>query len=385
MRNEFPIFEKHPDWVYLDTAATAQKPKCVIDALASFYSEDYATVHRAIYRQSIHASELYHQTRMTAAQFLNADPDEIVFTRGTTDAINLVAQSFGRTFISRGDEIVISEMEHHSNLVPWQMLAKEKGAVLRFIPVNDRGELEWEGMITPKTKIVALAHISNVTGTINPIAEIGKAAHAVGAKLLVDGAQAAPHLKIDVQALNCDFYAFSGHKCYGPTGVGVLFGKKELLDRMPPVQGGGDMIAWVEKEEATYQSAPLRFEAGTPIIGSVIALKPALEFVQRHLGHAFPLKYATKKLQAIPNLKIIGTAPEKGPIITFHIDGVHPLDLATFLDIKNISIRSGHLCAQPLLKRFGLEAAARISFGIYSTTKEVDRFAEALEEMLVAF
>lgn len=382
MRDEFPIFEKHPDWVYLDTAATAQKPKCVIDALASFYSEDYATVHRAIYRQSLHASELYHATRRTAASFMNADADEIIFTRGTTDAINLVAQSYGRTFISEGDEILISEMEHHSNLVPWQMLAKEKKAHLCFIPVNEKGVLEWEGCISEKTKIVALAHVSNVTGTINPIAEIGKAAHALGAKLVVDGAQAAPHMKINVQALNCDFYAFSGHKCYGPTGVGVLFGKKELLDRMPPIQGGGDMIAWVEKEETTYQSAPLRFEAGTPMIGSVIALRHALEFVQKHLGHTFPLEYATNRLQAIPNLKIIGTAPSKAPIITFHIDGIHPLDLATFLDIKNISIRSGHLCAQPLLKRFGLDAAARVSFGLYSTVEEVDQFAEAVEEMV---
>lgn len=382
MRDEFPIFEKNPDWIYLDTAATAQKPKCVIDALASFYSEDYATVHRAIYKQSIRASELYHQTRAYAAEFLNADVDEIIFTRGTTDGINLVAQSYGKTFVYPGDEILISEMEHHSNLVPWQMLAKERGAVLRFIPVNDRGELEWEGWITPKTKIVALAHISNVTGTINPIAEIGKAAHLVGAKLLVDGAQAAAHLKIDVQALNCDFYAFSGHKCYGPTGVGVLFGKKEILDQMPPIQGGGDMIAWVEKDGTTYQSAPLRFEAGTPIIGSVIALKPALEFVTRHLGHTYPMEYATRRLESISNLRIIGTSKQKGPIITFHIDGIHPLDLATFLDIKNISVRSGHLCAQPLLKRFGVEGAARISFGVYNTREEVDRFAEAVLEVI---
>lgn len=382
MRNEFPIFEKHPDWIYLDTAATAQKPKCVIDALTRFYSEDYATVHRAIYKQSIHASEQYHATRVAAARFLNAESDEIVFTRGTTDAINLVAQSFGRTFLKSGDEILVSEMEHHSNFVPWQMIAKETGAVLRIIPVNEQGILEWEGLITSRTKMVAVAHISNVTGTVNPIEQMGKAAHAVGAKLLVDGAQAAPHIKIDVQALQCDFYAFSGHKCYGPTGVGVLFGKRELLDRMPPVQGGGDMIAWVGKEGTTYQSPPLRFEAGTPIIASVIALKSALEFVEEHLDHRFPLQYATKKLQAIPGLKVIGTAPEKGPIITFHIDGVHPLDLATYLDIKNISIRSGHLCAQPLLRKFGLEAAARVSFGLYSTIEDVDQLVIAVDEII---
>lgn len=385
MRNEFPIFQKHPEWIYFDTAATAQKPRCVIDALAKFYAEDYATVHRAVYRQSVRASEQYHETRIAAAQFLNAAPEEIVFTRGTTDAINLVAQSYGRTFINAGDEILISEMEHHSNLVPWQMLAKEKGAHLRFIPVDNRGVLEWKGWITPKTKIVSLAHVSNVTGTINPIAEIGKAAHAVEAILVVDGAQAAPHMPIDVQALNCDFYAFSGHKCYGPTGVGVLFGKAEILAYMPPVQGGGDMIAWVDLESTTYQSPPMRFEAGTPIIGSVIALKTALEFIEAHRKPDGLLAYATKKLQAIPNLKVIGTAPEKGPIITFHIDGIHPLDIATLLDVKNIAVRSGHLCAQPLLKRFGLTAAARISFGLYNTVEEVDLFVGAVSEIAVQY
>lgn len=381
MRSEFPIFDAHPDLIYLDTAATAHKPRCVIDALVKFYSEDYATVHRAIYKQAMRASEEYHETRATAARFLNANPDEIVFTRGTTDALNLVAQSYGKTVLKPGDEILISEMEHHSNFVPWQMLAKETGAILRFIPVNGQGVLEWEGLLTSKTKIVAIAHVSNVTGTINPIAEIGKAAHAVGAKLVVDGAQAAPHMKIDVVALGCDFYAFSGHKCYGPTGVGVLFGKRELLEEMPPLQGGGDMIARVEKECTTYQAPPLRFEAGTPIIGSVIALKTALEFVQKNIKPCPLLRIATKKLLEIPGLKIIGTAPQKGPIITFCIEGVHPLDLATLLDLKNIAIRSGHLCAQPLLRRFGLEAAARISFGLYNTEEEIDLFASAVAEI----
>ncbi len=381
MRNEFPIFKNHPNWIYFDTAATAQKPRSVIDAIAKFYSEDYATVHRAIYSQAVKASEQYHESRETAAQFLNADSYEIVFTRGTTDAINLVARSFGKAFLKPHDEILISEMEHHSNFVPWQMIAKETGATLRFIPMNERGVLEWEGQITSRTKIVALAHMSNVTGTINPIALIAEEAHRVGAVLVVDGAQAAPHMKIDVRALNCDFYAFSGHKCYGPTGVGVLFGKSEWLKKMPPVQGGGDMIAWVEKEETAYQSPPLRFEAGTPIIGSVIALKAALEFVNQNRKDDTLLEYATQKLLTIPNLKIIGMAPHKGPIITFHIEGIHPLDLATFLDIKNIAIRSGHLCAQPLLRKFGLEAAARASFGLYNTLDEVDRFAAALEQV----
>ncbi len=385
MRREFPIFKKHPGFIYLDSAATAQKPKCVIDALVKFYSQDYATVHRALYSHSIRASEQYHLTRVEAAHFLNADPDEIVFTRGTTDAINLVAQSYGRTFLEPGDEILISEMEHHSNFVPWQMLAKEKSLSLRLIPMDERGVLQWEGQITPKTKIVSLAHVSNVTGTINPIREIAAAAHAVGAKMVVDGAQAAPHMRIDVRSLGADFYAFSGHKCYGPTGVGILFGKRELLFSMPPVQGGGDMIAWVEEEGSAYQSPPMRFEAGTPIIGSVIALRSALQFVQKsayHLGPHPLLEYATQELKAIAGLRIIGTAPEKGPIITFHIDGIHPLDLATFLDLKNIAIRSGHLCAQPLLKKFELDAAARVSFGIYNTLEEIDSLVEAVKEVV---
>lgn len=381
MRNEFPIFRKHPEWIYLDSAATAHKPQCVIDALSQFYAEDYATVHRAIYRPSLKATEQYNETRLTAARFLNAAaPEEIIFTRGTTDAINLVALSYGRAFLKSGDEILISEMEHHSNIVPWQMVAKETGALLRWIPMDERGVLQWRGHITAKTKIVSLAHVSNVTGTINPIAEIGQEAHRFGAKFLVDGAQAAPHMKIDVQALNCDFYAFSGHKCYGPTGIGVLYGKKELLECMPPVQGGGDMIERVELGHTTYQMPPLRFEAGTPIIGSAIALKAALEFIEQHRHSENLQEYAAERLLSIPGLKIIGTAPEKGPIITFHIEGIHPLDIATLLDLRNISIRSGHLCAQPLLRKFGLEAAARISFGIYNTREEVDRFLEALSD-----
>lgn len=381
MRDEFPIFKKHPEWIYLDSAATAQKPQCVIDALTKFYSEDYATVHRAIYRYSLHASEQYRETRLTAARFLNASPDEIIFTKGTTDALNLVAQSYGRKVLKPGDEILITEMEHHSNLVPWQMIAKETGATLRYIPFDTRGVLEWEGTITPRTKIVALAHVSNVTGTIHPIRAIADAAHAVGAKLVVDGAQAAPHLKIDVQALGADFYAFSSHKCYGPTGVGVLYGKKELLEEMPPLQGGGDMIERVELEETSYQLPPLRFEAGTPSIAGVIGLKTALEFVEKHRHPDTLLGFATEKLLKIPGLKIIGTAPEKGPILTFHIEGVHPLDLATLLDLKNISIRSGHLCAQPLLRKFGLTAAARASFGLYNTREEVDQLIEAVMEV----
>jgi cysteine desulfurase/selenocysteine lyase len=385
MRHEFPIFSAHPDLIYLDSAATAHKPQCVIDALTNFYAKDYATVHRAIYRGSLRASEQYQETRSTAARFLNASsPEEIVFTRGTTDAINLVAQSYGRTFLQPGDEILISEMEHHSNIVPWQMLAQQTGALLRWIPMDPQAVLHWEGTITPKTKIVSLAHISNVTGTINPIAQIAHAAHAVGAKLVVDGAQAAPHMLIDVQALDCDFYAFSGHKCYGPTGIGVLYGKKELLELMPPIQGGGDMIERVDFETTTYQAPPLRFEAGTPLIAQVIALKTALEFIEENRQPDTLLPYATERLQAISGLKIIGTAPHKGPLITFHVEGVHPLDLATLLDLKNIAIRSGHLCAQPLLRKFGLTAVARASFGLYNTQREVDLLADGLVGVLAA-
>ncbi len=383
MRELFPIFKAHPELVYLDSAATAHKPQGVIDALTTFYADDYATVHRAAYRPSLKATELYNQARETARRFLNAAHwEEIVFTRGTTDAINLVALSYARTHLKEGDEILISEMEHHSNLVPWQMT----GFKLRFIPMNAQGVLEWQGKITPQTKLVALAHISNVTGTVNPIAEIAREAHRCGAVLLVDGAQAAPHHPIDVQALDCDFYAFSSHKCYGPTGVGVLYGKRALLEKMPPVQGGGDMIERVELERTTYQQPPLRFEAGTPSIGSVIALKAALDFIE---GIGRPelaahgqslLQLATEGLKTVPGLSIVGTAPEKGPLITFRIEGVHPLDLATWLDLRNIAVRSGHLCAQPCLRAFGLEAAVRASFGCYNTKAEVEKFVRLVAQ-----
>lgn len=383
MRDEFPIFTAHPELIYLDSAATAHKPRSVIEALSRFYSEDYATVHRAAYRPSLRATEKYNETRAKVAQFLHAaHVDEIVFTRGTTDALNLVAQSYARTYLQPGDEIVVSEMEHHSNLVPWQMVAKQTGAHLRWIPANEQGVLEWVGCIQPKTKLVAVAHMSNVTGTIHPIKEMARAAHAVGAKIVVDGAQSAPHMKIDVQDLDCDFYAFSGHKCYGPTGVGVLYGKRELLEMMPPVQGGGDMIERVELDQTTYQKPPLRFEAGTPLIAPVVALKTALEFVETHRISNELTVYATEQMLAIPGLRIIGNAPNKGPIITFQIEGIHPLDLATLLDLKHIAIRSGHLCAQPLLRKFGLNSACRLSFAVYNRLEEVEFFVKTLIEIV---
>jgi len=385
MRDEFPIFAKHPNLIYFDTAATAHKPACVIEALSRFYAEDYATVHRAIYQNSLHATELYNGARETVRQFLNAEKsEEIVFTRGTTDALNLVALSWGKAHIGAGDEIVVSEMEHHSNLVPWQLLAEKTGAKIRWIPMNLDGTLAWQEAIRPGVKLVAVGHISNVTGTINPIREIVEAAHRVGAVVVVDGAQAAPHQRVDVQALGCDFYAFSGHKCYGPTGVGVLYGKQSRLEEMAPIEGGGDMIESVTLEKTTFAKPPLRFEAGTPIIGSVIGLKAALEWMQRRGLEKLAL-HETKlrirfeeQLKMIKGVKILGTAASKGALCTFVIEGVHPLDLATWLDLQKIALRSGHLCAQPTLKKFGLETAIRASFGAYNTVEEVDRVCGAI-------
>ena len=381
-RELFPIFRHHPELIYLDSAATAHKPDCVIEALTKFYSQDYATVHRAIYRSAVRATELYDEARETVRRFINANyREEIVFTRGTTESIHLVSRAYP---LLQGDVVLLSELEHHSNLVPWQMLAQEKGIILRWIPVRQSGELDLQLPFPPNTKLVAITHVSNVTGTVTPIREIVEEAHRIHAVVLVDGAQAAPHLPVDVQALDVDFYAFSGHKCYGPTGIGVLYGKQELLARMAPLQGGGSMVDHVDFEKSTYQEPPLRFEAGTPIIGSAIGLKAALDFLQKaglKRAEAWEhrlLTLATEGLGRIPGLRIIGTSERKGPILTFTIDGVHPLDLAALLDCQNIAIRTGHLCAQPLLRRFGCEAAARASFALYNTEEDVERLIEAV-------
>lgn len=387
MRKLFPIFKKKPSLIYLDSAATTQKPQSVIDALTQFYSEEYATVHRAIYFSSLAASEKYNEARQAAAHFLNAkSSNEIVFTRGTTESINLVALSFGQTFLQPGDEILISELEHHSNLVPWQMCAQRTGATLRYMPFDQKGEIDYFSSIHSKTKIVAISHMSNVTGAIHPIKEIAKAVHSVGGILVVDGAQSAPHLSIDVQALDCDFYAFSGHKCYGPTGVGILYGKSDLLQLMSPIFGGGDMIEKVELDKTIYANPPLRFEAGTPMIASVIALKVALEFIQNHreeIAKENDLRiYLESKLIEIPTLRVLNSSSQKGPLTTFSIDSIHPLDLATWLDLKQIAIRTGHLCAQPALRHFGLESAARVSFGVYNTFEEVDFFVDELKKII---
>ena len=392
---EFPMLQKKvhgKPFIYLDSAATTQKPQSVIDAITRFYAEEYATVHRAIYDTAAHATEQYNNVRKQVQQFLNAEgSEEIIFTKGTTEAINLVASSFGRAFVRRDDEIIISEMEHHSNIVPWQILCEQTGAHLKIIPIDDSGQLileAFEKLLTDRTKLVSIAHVTNTTGTINPIKQMAGLAHAKGAKIFVDGAQSASHMMVDVQELDIDFYAFSGHKAYGPTGIGVLYGKRELLEKMPPYQGGGDMIEQVTLAATTYQKPPLRFEAGTPLIAEVMGLGAALTFIEsigRNQIAAWEqslLEHATKNLLEIPGLKMIGTAPEKGAIVTFVIKGIHPLDIATLLDARGIAVRTGHLCAQPTMRRFGLTSATRLSIGIYNTIEEIDFFVASLKEIL---
>lgn len=391
-RQDFPFFTVHPDCIYLDSAATTHKPKCVIDAITKFYSEDYATVNRAVYELAALATERYQSVRSAVCAFMGANSSsEIIFTRGTTDAINLVAQSFGEVFISEGDEIVVSEMEHHSNIVPWQMLCARKKALLKVIPVNERGELllsEYEKILSARTKLVAVAHVANATGTVNPIEEIIHSAHKKGAKVLIDGAQSAGHLPIDVRSFRADFYAFSGHKAFGPTGVGVLYGKQELLDTLPPHQGGGDMIERVTMEKTTYRLAPLKFEAGTPMIAQVIGLGEAIDYLNKiglsqiHSYETALLKYATDTLSTISNLRIIGNAAQKGPIISFIIEGLHPLDIGMLLDLEGICVRTGHHCAQPLMQRFGISGTIRLSFALYNTFEEIDRFVDALKKAI---
>lgn len=394
-RTQFPMLSNtihdHP-LIYLDSAATSQKPLAVIDAMSDFYKNSYGTVHRAIYQTAIEAGEAYQESRKTVAAFLNAkSEDEIIFTRGTTDGINLVASSFGKAFIHEGDEIIITEMEHHSNIVPWQMCAEERKAVLKVVPFFDNGQLDYEAflsLLTDRTKIVAVTHLSNVLGCINPIQEIIKAAHAVGAKVLVDGAQSAPHMPIDVQALDADFFVFSGHKAIGPTAIGVLYGKYELLNQMPPYQGGGDMIETVTFDKTTYNVLPLKFEAGTPMIVEVVGLGVALRFLMK-LGmdniQAYEqelLDELWEQLRDIPHLRVLGAKENRGALVTFTVDGVHSLDIATLLDLQGIAIRSGHMCAQPIMRHFGLAAAARVSLSFYNTKKEIHHFAQVLRKVI---
>jgi cysteine desulfurase/selenocysteine lyase len=394
IRRDFPTLHQKvhgKPLVYLDNAATTQKPLAVIEALENYYRHDNSNIHRGVHALSERATEQYEKTRSTAQRFLNAaDSKEIIFVRGTTEAINLVAQSYGRKHVGAGDEVLITAMEHHSNIVPWQMLCEEKGAKLRVAPINDRGELEleaFEKLLGSKTKIVAVSHLSNALGTINPIREVVRIAHKQGIPVLVDGAQAAPRMAVDVRDLDCDFYTISGHKMYGPTGIGVLYGKAELLEAMPPYQGGGDMIASVTFDKTVYNRLPYKFEAGTPNIADTIALGAAIEYLE-HLGlkaierHEHDvLSYATQAVEVIPGVKIIGTAREKSGVLSFTMEGMHPHDIGTILDREGIAVRTGHHCAQPVMQRFGIPATARASFGLYNTRQEVDALVAGIHKV----
>ena len=395
IRADFPVLHQQVNkapLVYFDNAATTQKPKAVMDALTAYYEQDNANIHRGIHTLAERATTAYELTRKKLAAFLNApSTDQIIFTSGTTAGINLVAQTFGRANVGKGDQIIVSNLEHHSNIVPWQMIAEEKGAEIKVIPVSDEGVLDIEalkGLLNPKVKLVAVNHVSNAIGTINPIAEIISLAHAVGAKVLIDGAQSVAHLAVDVEALDLDFFVFSAHKLFGPTGVGVLYGKRELLEAMPPYQGGGEMIKEVSFSGTTYNELPYKFEAGTPNIADVIAFGAALDYVQAIPSEALAaqeealLAYATEKLQSIPGLKIVGTAPEKIAVISFVVDGVHPQDIGVLLDKFGIAIRTGHHCAQPLMQRYDLAGTCRASFSFYNTFEEIDRFVLCLEKTL---
>ncbi|HVJ08940.1 MAG TPA: cysteine desulfurase [Acidisarcina sp.] len=398
VRADFPILRRkvhgHP-LVYLDNAATAQKPQAVIDAIAQHYSYNNANIHRGVHLLSESATEAHEAARRTVQHFLNAaDSREIVFVRGATEGINLVAQTYGRKHIGAGDEIILTEMEHHSNIVPWQMLCEEKGARLRIIPVNDDGELlvdEFEKLLNEKTKFVSLVHISNVLGTINPIGRLVKMAHAWNVPVLVDGAQAILHEKVDVRALGCDFYTFSGHKLYGPTGIGVLYGKQKLLDAMPPYQGGGDMIRSVTFAKTTYNDLPYKFEAGTPHIAGAVGLGAAIEYVngiglEEIAAHEHELlAYGTQALQSIPGLRLIGTAKRKVSVLSFVLEGIHPHDIGTILDRQGIAIRTGHHCAQPLMQRFGVPATARASLAMYNTREEIDALVAGIYKVKEVF
>ncbi len=395
IREDFPILRERvhgKKLVYLDNAATAQKPQVVIDALTHYYEHQNANIHRGVYRLSEIATAAYENTRRTVKNFLNAASEkEIIFVNGATEGINLVAQSYGRKYVQAGDEIVLSTMEHHSNLVPWQMLCEMTGARLRIIPLNEKGELihdEYERLLNEKTKLVAIVHISNSLGTINPIKKMIAQAHVRSIPVLIDGAQAAPHQRVDVQELDCDFYAFSAHKVFGPTGIGVLYGKESLLEKIPPYQGGGDMIKSVTLEKTTYNDLPYRFEAGTPNISGVIGMGKALEYVQG-LGYDniaahenTLLHYATERLASIKSLRLIGTAKEKAPVISFVLDGIHPHDVGTILDRQGIAIRTGHHCTQPVMARFDIPATSRASFAFYNTREEIDALVEGIHGVI---
>nr|WKN34306.1 cysteine desulfurase [Tunicatimonas sp. TK19036] len=395
IRQDFPILHQEVNGrplIYLDNAATTQKPQSVIDALAHYYQHDNANIHRGIHTLAERATAAFEETRMAIHQFINsAEPEEIVFTKGTTDSINLVASTFGRMNVQKDDEIIISAMEHHSNIVPWQMLCEEKGAHLKIIPVNGQGELlldEYKKLLSAKTKLVSVVYVSNSLGTINPVEEIIDLAHEHGACVLLDGAQSTAYLDIDVQALNCDFYAFSGHKMFGPTGVGALYGKRRHLEKMPPYQGGGEMIRSVSFEKTTYNDIPYKFEAGTPNIADVVALRTAIDYIN-NLGKAAMraheaelITYAHEQLSNVPGLRIIGTARHKMNVVSFVFDDIFHFDIGQMLDARGIAVRTGHHCTEPLMNRFGIEGTVRASFAIYNTKEDIDQLTEGLTRIV---
>ncbi len=398
IRKDFPILHQEVHGrplVYLDSAATSQKPQVVLDALADYYARDNANVHRGVHQLSERATEAYEGARGRIQRFLNAAHSrEIVFVRGTTEGINLVAQTYGRRTVGAGDEVIITALEHHSNIVPWQMLCEETGATLRVVPIDDAGEVDvdaYERLLGERTRLVGVAHVSNALGTIVPVKRMIEAAHRRGIAVLVDGAQAAPHLRIDVQDLDCDFYTFSGHKTYGPTGIGVLYGKTALLEAMPPYQGGGDMIKSVSFEKTVYNDLPYKFEAGTPDIAGAIGLGAALEYLEglgldRVAAHEHALLvHGTKRLSALPGLRLVGTAREKASVLSFLVDGVHAHDVGSILDREGIAVRTGHHCAMPVMTRFGIAATARASLGVYNTREDIDALVEGLAKVREVF
>ena len=398
IRKDFPILHRKigdKPLVYLDNAATAQKPQSVIDAVSTYYATENANIHRGVHTLSVLATNAYEQARVKIQRFLGASrPEEIVFVRSATEGINLVAQTYGQSEIRSGDEIVISAMEHHSNIVPWQMLCQRTGAVLQVAPINDNGELlldEFERHLGPRTKLVAITHVSNALGTVNPIRTITEMAHRHGARVVVDGAQAAPHLKVDVTELECDFYVLSSHKLFGPTGVGALYGKLDLLEELPPWQGGGEMIKSVTFEETTYNDLPHKFEAGTPNIAGAIGLGAAVDYVNA-LGfdniaayESKLLSYATEAISAIPGVRLIGTAPDKAAVLSFVVDSIHPHDVGTILDGEGIAVRTGHHCAQPVMERFGVPATVRASMVFYNTLEEIDALVAGIHKAVEVF
>ena len=398
VRADFPVLQQSVNGkplVYLDNGATSQKPQAVIDELVRYYSTENANVHRGVHTLSQQATEDYEGARAKLRSFLNArDDHEIIYTRGTTEGINLIAHSFGRQNIGPGDEIIVSNMEHHSNIVPWQILCEEKGAVLRVIPIDDTGDLlmdEYEKLLSPRTKLVSVTHVSNALGTIVPVEQVIAMAHAQGTPVLLDGAQAVPHMPVDVRALDCDFYVFSGHKLFGPTGIGVLYGKAEMLNAMPPFHGGGEMIKSVSFEKTVYNDLPYKFEAGTPNIAGAIGLGAAVDYVQaigfdQFAAHESELlEYGTKALSSIGGLRIVGTSSRKAGILSFVLENIHPHDIGTILDAEGIAVRTGHHCAQPVMERFQIPATARASLAMYNTREDIDALVRGIDRVIEVF